>query len=105
MEKNDAQPAADGSNLRKLSDLELEITAQFAILDSAIRLINQHHPNGMKKTEDVLPRLEWVYNMAGLEKWVHLYTERKRLTCPKCKADTTVKCEICGEVYEYHDEL
>lgn len=105
MEKKDVQSAPDGSDLRKLSDLESEIIAQFAILDSAIKLINQQALNGTPKTDNVLPRLEWVYNMPGLQEWIHHYTERKRLTCPKCKADTTVKCEICGEVYEYHDEL
>src|SRR4249919_3296201 len=101
MEKNDAPTANDGISKELLRD----IAAQHAIIDSAARLINQHHHE--QENESQLNKLSggWVYNMADLEKWFHLYTERRRLLCPKCKAASTFKCETCGEVYEYHDEL
>lgn len=111
MVKRDAQPAPSGFDESKLNDLKTEITAQYAILDSAARLINQLHQTGMPKTDSDLPRPGWVYNMKDLEDWVHFYTERRRLHCPVCKQeadkDTEVRlvCTKCLTEYEFHDDL
>jgi hypothetical protein len=82
-----------------------DIDAQHAILLSAVRLINQLRQHTTQKIEQNESFGPWVYNMNGLQKWIHHYTERRRLHCPKCKADTTFTCQTCNEVYEYHDEL
>lgn len=101
MERKDALNAKSGIS----QELLKEIAAQYAVLDSAIRLINQHRQQPNKKQQSEPSFGEWVYNMDMLDKWIHEYTKRRRLFCPKCKSVTTFKCETCDEVYEYHDEL
>lgn len=100
-EENDARIAKSGIT----EELLREIDAQFAIINSAVKLINQqaHNTNNDKQSNKNSGDL--VYNMDGLQNWIHHYTKRRRLYCPHCKADTTVTCETCNEVYEYHDEL
>jgi hypothetical protein len=101
MEKSDAANAKSGISAEVLR----EIDAQHAILSYVVKLINQPPLNSSERSKHAVDSGQWVYDMDGLQNWVHHFTERKRLTCPKCKAATTVKCEICDEVYEYHDEL
>ena len=102
MEKKDVQSAASGSDEKSLREL---ISAQIAILDSAIKLINQDQKNIDKNAMNAQEGPGWVYNMKDLADWVKYYTDRRRLHCPNCKADTTFRCETCDEVYEFHDEL
>lgn len=99
--KNDAQPAKSGIN----EELLKEITAQYAILNSATKLINQQVHNTNNDKQSNKSSYGWVYNMKDLAHWIHHYTERRRLHCPHCKAETTFTCQTCNEVYEYHDEL
>lgn len=103
LEENDAQPAISGINEK--TQLQKEIAAQYAIIHSALKLISQQTQE--KKSEDLSWKHygEWAYNMKDLADWVKYYTERRRLHCPRCKADSTFRCEICDEVYEFHDEL
>jgi len=100
-EKKDARPAPSGIS----AELLKEIDAQYAIIDSARKLINQQ---ALKSKNEQISNNEIgarVYNMKDLAYWIHHYTKRRRLHCPKCKTDSTFKCETCEEVYEYHDEL
>jgi hypothetical protein len=101
MEKSDAASAKSGITEEVLR----EIAAQYATLSFVVNLVNQPHQDINEKSNTNESSGQWVYNMDGLQNWVHHYTKRRRLSCPHCKADTTVKCEICDEVYEYHDEL
>lgn len=101
MEKKDAPTANAGISKELLKD----IAAQHAIIDSAVRLINQPHLE--QKNESQLNKLfgEWVYSMADLEKWSYLYAERRKLICPHCKEPEIFNCDNCGNEFEYHDEL
>lgn len=101
MEKNDAQPVPSGSN----EELLKEITAQYAILDSAVKLINQLRQETKKEDSSSKPFGGWVYNMKGLEDWVHHYTERRKLHCPRCNEDREFVCTECLTQYKYHDDL
>lgn len=101
MEKNDAPAAKSGIS----KELFKEIDAQYAIIDSAVRLINQLRQDTNNKPESNKNVGEWAYNMKDLAYWIHHYTERRRLICPHCKHPSRVKCKNCGEEYEYHDEL
>jgi hypothetical protein len=101
MERKDAVNAKSGIS----EEVSREIAAQYAMLSYVVKLINQPPLNSKERFGTNESSGQWVYDMDGLQKWVHHYTERKRLTCPKCKAATTVKCEVCDDVYEYHDEL
>jgi hypothetical protein len=101
MEENDAQPARSGIS----AELLKEITAQFATLSSATKLINQHHQESKNNNESNNAYGEWVYNMKDLGYWLHHYTERRKLHCPNCKEDQIFNCDCCGNEFEYHDEL
>lgn len=108
MEEKDAQDAKSGINVEQ--SLMKEISVQYAIISSATKLINQLRQekkinNNSNTSSKPSMAMWWVYNMDGLEHWIHHYTQRRRLHCPKCKAETTFSCETCNETYEYHDEL
>jgi len=106
MERKDAVNVKSGLSEEVLA----ELNAHYAVLDSALKVINQLRHNSEKKTQldgDCGP---WVYDMEGLQNWVHHYTERKRLKCPCCKeesSDNGVRfiCTECLTEYQYHDEL
>lgn len=102
MGKNDVASAASGSDEKSLSEL---ISVQHVILSSAIRLINQLHRNMQQNAEKEQDVPGLVYNMDDLAKWVHYYTERRKLYCPKCENERAFKCCKCGHETEYHDEL
>jgi primosomal protein N' len=101
MEKNDAPTANAGISKELLRD----IVAQHAIIDYAVKLINQHHQELENESQLNKPFGEWVYNMTELDKLSHLYAERKKLTCPHCKEPEIFNCDNCGNEFEYHDEL
>ena len=102
MERKDAQSAANGSIEEKLKE---ELIAQYAVIDSAIKLINQQAKNTKNEQEKETETTGWVYNMDELKDWLHYYTERRKLHCPKCQQEKTYFCTTCGNEAEYHDEL
>lgn len=101
MEKSDAHRARSGIS----EELLKEIDAQYAIINSAVKLINQQAQATNTEQDSNKNSGELVYNMDGLQNWVHHYTKRKQLNCPHCNYPRIVKCKVCGEEYEYHDEL
>jgi primosomal protein N' len=101
MEKKDAQAANSGIPEELLKDID----AQYAIISSAVKLINQLRQDSRQKTEKDCGFGEWVYNMDFLDKWIHRYTERRKLQCPHCKAEKTFSCTTCNNEAKYHDEL
>lgn len=101
MEKNDAHDAASGSN----EELVRDCVALYAILESAKKLINQPHITFEQLLAKDRETNGWVYNMKGLEEWIHYYTERRKLHCPNCNAEKTFSCTTCKHEFDYHDEL
>ena len=71
MEKSDAPNVKSGISAEVLRD----INAQYAVLDSAVKLINRLLQDSERKTEHVLGFGEWVYNMEQLESWLKRYIE------------------------------
>lgn len=107
MEKNDVANVKSGIS----EEVSREIAAQYAMLSYVVKLISQPPLNSNERFGTNESSGQWVYDMDGLQKWVHHYTERKRLTCPCCKQqankDSEVRfvCTQCLTEYEYHDEL
>jgi len=106
MEKKDAPIVKSGIPKELLKDID----AQYAIINSAVELINQLRQEPKNEQPSNKPFGEWVYNMAGLQHWLHHYTERRRLKCPCCKEESSSEgvrfvCTECLTEYEYHDEL
>ena len=101
MEENDAIDAKSGLPEEVLKD----IAAQHATLSYAAKLINQSLKAQDEKPDNDQNFGEWVYNLEGIQNWIHHYTERKKLRCPHCKADHVFKCDNCGNGFDYHDEL
>ena|SRR5689334_4657577 len=103
MEESDAPDVASGIS----EELVQEIRAQLAILDSARNLIRQTLQHRELDSNNEKEHVEngWVYNMKGLEDWIHNYTERRKLHCPTCREDKAFSCTTCHNEAKYHDEL
>jgi hypothetical protein len=97
MEKNTAVGARSGIS----EELLKEIAAQNAILSSARSLVSQL----LDQQKQEVGFGPWVYNLEGLQNWVHHYTERRKLNCKTCHRDRIFVCQTCGDEVEYHDEL
>lgn len=107
MAKKDVPYVANGSDEKSLKE---EISAQYAILASAIRLTNLLHRAMQQKPENDQKEPGWVYSMKDLADWVKYYTERRRLHCPCCREETSDEgvrfvCTECLTEYQFHDEL
>src|ERR1051325_1341226 len=101
MEKNTAVGARSGIS----EELLKEIAAQNAILSSARSLVSQLLDQQKSEQKQEVGFGPWVYNLEGLQNWVHHFTERRKLRCPECKKERVFRCNECGYETEYHDEL
>ena|ERR1051325_9695624 len=101
MEKNTAVGARSGIS----EELLKEIAAQNAILSSARSLVSQLLDQQKSEQKQEVGFGPWVYNLEGLQNWVHHYTERRKLNCKTCHRDRIFVCQTCGDEVEYHDEL